>query len=66
MEMIQVRAVPPLRVARVENGHARSDRPVGYGPDGEILPDGESVPRIAHYLRAIRRGELEMLAAEAS
>jgi hypothetical protein len=62
METIRVRAVSGLCVARLApTGGVLRDSWVGRNADGSIMNDGEEVARCAHYLRAIRRGELELV-----
>lgn len=61
METIRVRAVGGASVARV-----RADGG-GVVRDAQVTAaaEGESVPRHAHYLRALKRGELALVVGEA-
>lgn len=63
-ELIRVRAVGDLRVARLTaTGAVARQSWAGRDADGAALPGGELVPRHPHYLYAIRTGDLELVAA---
>jgi hypothetical protein len=59
-------AVPGLFRERINaRGTPVRDSHVGYDAANRPLPAGELVPRHPHYLRAIARGELSLVAPEA-
>ena len=60
--MLRVRAVGDALVMRLDDqGRAVPNRSVARDATGRPLADGEIVPRFPEYLRAIRRGELELV-----
>lgn len=63
MQMIHVRAVGDLRVTLMDDaGQLVPSRSVARDAvTHEALVDGAAVPAHAHYLRAISRGELEIV-----
>lgn len=65
-DLIHVRAVDALSVSFVApDGAILKGRYVARDFQGEPLADGERVPAIAHYTRAVQRGELALVTPDA-
>jgi hypothetical protein len=69
-DRIRVRAVfredgTLCKVARFDSrGFVLKEAFIGIDPNGAVMPEGEMVPRHPHYLRALKRGELQLAVDE--